>query len=205
MTAEESPRQRRSAQTRQTIVHAAREIVMNEGVDALSMRGLAEKVDYSPSALYKYFDSKHEILRAIRDESMSQMDAFMPAEDAPGMPPEILLAAGRRYLKFAFAYPDLYQLLFNTAGVYERSVGSIESDPSFGGLAQLVQVGVDSGHFQLPEGYTPIMMAFQIWITIHGMSMLGLTVLSDGESGFQDLCNQLMELFVNNISAKDME
>ncbi|MRR32158.1 TetR/AcrR family transcriptional regulator, partial [bacterium] len=54
MTTEISPSERRYQRTRQSILEAAQAILSEQGIEALSMRALAEKADYSPAALYKY-------------------------------------------------------------------------------------------------------------------------------------------------------
>ncbi len=48
------------------------------------MRYLAEKVDYSPSALYKYFNNKEEIIEALRQEGWVQMESIFRSRVDPG-------------------------------------------------------------------------------------------------------------------------
>jgi len=57
-----TPSERRYEKTRQGILSAARTLLLEGGVEAISMRTLADKVDYSPAALYKYFANKEEII-----------------------------------------------------------------------------------------------------------------------------------------------
>lgn len=202
---EKSPSKRRYAKTQQAILDAAHEILVKEGIDALSMRALAEKVDYSASALYNYYGSKEELLLALRDRGLAMSDArFEATVDLETLtPPEVLVASARHYLWFAFTYPEYYNLIFNTPSLGPaRNVQDINQDPNFAGFPDLIQMGVESGHFKLPEGYTPLLMALQMWITIHGMAMLGLSILADSGSGFDELCNQLIDAFVKLITVE---
>ncbi len=66
---------RRHVRTKQAILDAALEIVIQNGPAALSMRSLAERIDYSPAGLYEYFSSKEEIISAVCDEGQRMLYA----------------------------------------------------------------------------------------------------------------------------------
>ncbi|NJN55580.1 MAG: helix-turn-helix transcriptional regulator, partial [Anaerolineae bacterium] len=55
-----TPRERRHLRTKDAILDAARLIIKEQGADALSIRAIAEQIDYSPAGLYEYFGSKEE-------------------------------------------------------------------------------------------------------------------------------------------------
>ena len=94
-----SPRNRRHDLTKQKILDTARQILLTEGVQAISMRTLADRVDYSPAALYKYFANKEEIIAALREEAWEMMAAH-PSEISPGMTlPEIFCFSSRQILR----------------------------------------------------------------------------------------------------------
>ena len=50
------------------ILHAARELFVTEGYRNVSMRKIAERIEYSPAAIYGYFASKDEIFFALAEE-----------------------------------------------------------------------------------------------------------------------------------------
>ncbi len=58
-----SPQARRQAQTRQNIMTNARRMIVEQGTHFLSIRALADRIDYTPVALYKYFSSKDELIQ----------------------------------------------------------------------------------------------------------------------------------------------
>jgi AcrR family transcriptional regulator len=62
-----TPAERRRLKVRDAIIGAAEEIFAEEGEAGLSMRRIAERIDYSPAALYKYFDSKEALFQEIRE------------------------------------------------------------------------------------------------------------------------------------------
>ena len=70
MTAASTAQGRRRIRNRQAILDAALALIEVSGIDGWSMRELAERVDYTPGALYRYFDGKAALLAALTDESM---------------------------------------------------------------------------------------------------------------------------------------
>ena len=56
------------AAVRDAILHAARELFVTEGYRPVSMRRIAERIEYSPAAIYGYFTSKDEIFFALAEE-----------------------------------------------------------------------------------------------------------------------------------------
>ena len=64
---EQTPATRRRNKVREAILAAAERMFAKEGESGLSIRRLAEEIDYSPSAIYKYFGSKEELLEELKD------------------------------------------------------------------------------------------------------------------------------------------
>src|ERR687890_1276210 len=53
---------------RRSILDAARELFVAEGFQNVSIRKIAERIEYSPAAIYGYFPSKDDIFFALADE-----------------------------------------------------------------------------------------------------------------------------------------
>ena len=62
--------ERRRAAKRERILNAARELLVAGGLDALTVNGLARRLDYSPGALYRYFRSKEALIVALQVEAV---------------------------------------------------------------------------------------------------------------------------------------
>ena len=75
-----SRRRRSSHLTAQRIVDAAIEILDRDGLDAFSMRRLADALDTSAPSLYRHFESREAVLVAVHDELIGEID-FDPAGD----------------------------------------------------------------------------------------------------------------------------
>jgi AcrR family transcriptional regulator len=112
-------RERQRQQLRSSILDAAREIARAEGWRAVTVRKIAERIEYSPPVLYEYFDSKDDILlELVRLGYARQLEAVEAAREASlGEPEEALLAMVRAWCDFAFRSPDLYQVMYGLGGV----------------------------------------------------------------------------------------
>ena len=103
---------------RSGILAAAREIATNEGWGAVTIRRIAERIEYSPPVLYEYFDSKEDLLlELVRMGYAEQLGAVESARDASDDSEEALLGMTRAWCRFAFDSPDLYQVMYGLGGV----------------------------------------------------------------------------------------
>src|SRR5262245_15959385 len=66
-------RARQKQLLRQQILDAARELLMRNGYDQLSMRRVADRIDYSPTAIYLHFKDKQELVSSLCDESFAKL------------------------------------------------------------------------------------------------------------------------------------
>ena len=75
-----SIKEQRTQRIRSRIIDAARTLVVENGFEHLSLRGIARRVGYSPAALYEYYDSKDSILedlcRTIDEHLISKTQCF---------------------------------------------------------------------------------------------------------------------------------
>ena len=195
-----TPSEKRHAHTRQAIIDAARVILLKDGIDALSMRTLAEKVDYSPAALYKYFDSKEKILDALRDEGWQRFAEMQRKGFDPQAPiVEQLYTSGNVYLQFARQYPELYHLMFNVSeSGPQQSLSEITDDPNFANLSNLIQQGAEKGKLQLPPGTTPESLHWQAWFMTHGIAMLRMTLMRNCQEEFDKVALQVLRAQIDS-------
>jgi AcrR family transcriptional regulator len=97
---------------RERILDASRRIVIREGFAALSMRKIADAIEYSPATLYLHFASRDEIAQALCAEGYAQLlETFAPLVQIAD-PAERLKALGRAYVAFGVAHPETYRLIF---------------------------------------------------------------------------------------------
>jgi AcrR family transcriptional regulator len=111
-------REREKQITRQSILTAARQIAQQEGWPALTVRKVAESIEYSPPMIYEYFANKEEILLELMREGFRQLTAAMQqARDSVDDREERLFRIADAYWSFANNNSDLYQIMNGLGGV----------------------------------------------------------------------------------------
>lgn len=98
---------------RQQILDAAREVFVKEGYENVSMRKIAEKIEYSPTTIYLYFRDKNELLTCLTEETFSRLveiiQKITQEEPSPGKQLDCCL---RAYIDFGLTNPDHYKVAF---------------------------------------------------------------------------------------------
>jgi AcrR family transcriptional regulator len=111
-------RVRERLEMRQAILQAARQIAAQEGWHAVTIRRVAEKIEYSPPTIYEYFPSKEGILEEEMHEGFRIMlNALRAARDAHTAPEDQFRAMGDAFWKFVWEQPELYQVISGLGGV----------------------------------------------------------------------------------------
>lgn len=105
----------KQSSTQRAIIDAVSAIIDSEGVAALSMRAIAERIDYSLAGLYEYYGGKDEIIAVVCDEAFDQLTQALRNTD-PTLPPvESLRECGVNYIRFAVENTDAFLLMFTNA------------------------------------------------------------------------------------------
>jgi AcrR family transcriptional regulator len=174
-------RRARSKETlREEILEAARALFVKEGYNHVSIRKIADKIEYAPGTIYLYFKDKADILRTICNDTFAKLHSRLSAiaEDS-GPALDKLRRGGRAYVQFALDNPAQYLLVFMTA--FDGSV-AVKPDPHDAGyvcyedLCRIVQQCIDQGLLRS----TDVNETSQaIWASVHGVSALLIT-----KSGF---------------------
>ena len=111
-------REREKQEIRGKILSAAQQIAAQEGWQAVSTRKVAERIEYSQSTIYEYFENKEAILLSLLRSGYEQLVVAVQAAFASTDDPEArLLAMGEAYWDFAFRSPELYQVMLGLEGI----------------------------------------------------------------------------------------
>jgi len=106
------------------IVLAAKNIALHEGWNAVTIRKIAEKIEYSPPTIYEHFKDKDELLREIRREGYQKLlSSYQEALTSFNNPESILTQLGVAYLDFAWENPELYTVMYGLDGSTAGSKG----------------------------------------------------------------------------------
>ena len=129
-------RAERRESTKAEILEAAWAIVRAEGLAALSLRDLAQRVGMQAPSLYQYFDSKQAIYDAMFAQANQALAERLSGLEGTGDPVEELRLAARVFVEFSVEDPARYQLLF------QRTIPGFEPSPeSYGPAVELLQRG----------------------------------------------------------------
>src|SRR4051812_27595118 len=140
------------------MVAAAREILEEEGLDALTMRRIAQRLGIRAPSLYKHFPDKESLEAAIISAAFEeQAGVFERAVEEGDVPLEALGAAYRR---FALSHPHLYRLMTDRELRRDLLAPGVEDRA---GLTIYRAAGEDTDR------------ARAAWAFAHGMAMLELT------------------------------
>jgi len=170
-------REREKAQFREEVLAAARRIVIEEGFDALTMRKIAEAIEYAPGTIYLYFDSRDaiafELCRAGFDEFLA---ALMPATKIAD-PVERLRDLGRRYVRFGLEHPETYRLIFMDDPKYTEQAFQEHADTADSPGMQALEILVSTfdelrRRKRLASDAEPAALAEMLWIAVHGIVSL---------------------------------
>ena len=118
------------AEMRAKISACALQLFKEEGFEAISMRRLAKEVGLTPMTLYKYFDSKVDILRSLWAEIFAELCVELKQIAAQTFEPRARLqAVALRYVTYWQDNPENYFLGFMTKGISQTDVrGFVEDD-----------------------------------------------------------------------------
>jgi len=178
---------RERAAVRQSILDAARELFTTEGYRNVSIRKIAERIEYSPAAIYGYFPSKDDIYLALAEDGFRRLDAKIRSVRGDRTPLDEVREAWWAFYEFSKEQPAYFELMF-----VDRSVPKItEAWEGFDILhalltdaAEGLQRAIDAG--QLPATLNPAVAMHVIWGALVGPAVVGLCQrLGPGED--QDL------------------
>ena len=138
------------------ILDAARELFVAEGYQNVSIRKVADRIEYSPAAIYSYFPSKDDIFYALAEEGFRLLFESARGRAAGGNALDEVRSAFWHFYEFSKLHPEYFALMF-----VDRSVPRISRDwERFRFVHEMkitvmatIQRAVDEG--VLPQGTDP--------------------------------------------------
>ena len=195
-----TPKQRRQLRTKDAILDAARQIISEDGIDKLSMRRIADTIDYSAAGLYEYFGSKDEIITAVCLQGDERLRQNMSRADNTLPPMDYLIEIGLAYIDFAVKNPDHFMLMFASGLDAPDEIQDRPEESSFDILVSAITRGVEAGVFLPREGFGLMDMAFMAWSVVHGISVLRVTQFSQLPYDFSAADREVLKTAVYGLS-----
>lgn len=166
--------QRLKEETRIRILEASLDIVKEEGWQSLSMRKIADRIEYTAPIIYEYFANKDAILNELTRQGFvklaREMDEASKAFSAPSAQLEAMWLA---YWNFAFANKELYQVMYGVemnCCVFENSCPDIQgpSNLIWDKITELVPEENRTEDYICTKYYT-------FWSVVHGLISINMT------------------------------
>ncbi len=170
-------RERERSETREKILDAARELFITEGYDGVSMRKVAEKIEYSPTAIYVHFADKEELFHELCQQDFARLSEVFQSSAMALDPVERLKQIGGTYVGFGLQYPNHYKLMFMTPHPAQEPTEEdceIKGNPEVDAYAFLkltVQQAIDAGCFR-EELRDAELLSQTLWAAVHGVISL---------------------------------
>jgi AcrR family transcriptional regulator len=170
-------RAREKSETRDKILDAARELFVSEGYEGVSMRRVAEKIEYSPTAIYVHFADKNELFRELCHQDYARLaEVFQSSVMSPD-PIERLKQIGMIYIDFGLRNPNHYRFMFMTShpahemDEEDRETRGNPEQDAYAFLRRAVAQAMDARRFR--EELRDVEVISQtLWASVHGVISL---------------------------------
>lgn len=170
-------RERERLETRERIMDAARDLFARDGYEAVSMRRIADAIEYSPTAIYVHFRDKLDLLHQICQADFAALGLSLAELQQVKDPVERIRRMGHGYIRFGVTHPNQYRLMFMTPVELSPEIAAADPDrgdvdrDSYALLRQSCQEAIDQGLVR-PEYREADLLAQLFWAGVHGVTSL---------------------------------
>jgi AcrR family transcriptional regulator len=167
-------RLREKEDLRRKILDAAQELFVKEGYENVSMRKIADKIEYSPTAIYLHFKNKSELFHCLCDEYFAHLVTRLEGIRRRSKDPLDFARQGMRaYVEFGLANPNPYRVMFMIEGdhdleCYQKSMGERAFNYLRDGVIACMKAG-------LIRRVDPDLTSQALWAGLHGITSLLIT------------------------------
>jgi AcrR family transcriptional regulator len=202
------PRERRDREReeiRTKILDAARELFASEGVESVTMRRIADRIEYSPTAIYFHFKDKEALLAELCDSDFRAFAQNFTAAAAIVDPLERLRAAGRSYIQFGLTHPSHYRVMFMTpkpANDNSALTKGVPEEDAYAFLKGILVEAMAAGLLREDLGDVDVVSQV-IWAGVHGVVSLEIAKCNDAWvdwKPFADRTNLMIDVLIAGIA-----
>jgi AcrR family transcriptional regulator len=161
---------------RSALLAAGEALLSEDGLEAITLRGVASRVGVSHAAPYRHFADKQALLAGIAQEGFNALrNAVRIAAEDPDLSAfERLLAALNAYLTFGADRPQTVDLMFGLAPTERTAALERAARASFSDLVSLVALALQAA--DLGRAMEATRIAIALWSQVHGMVVLSRRV-----------------------------
>jgi AcrR family transcriptional regulator len=146
-----------------------------EGYPSVSIRKIAERIEYSPAAIYSYFASKDDIFLALAAEGFHRLDEKVRGAMTGADPLEDVRACWWAFFEFSQEQPAYFQLMFvdhSVPRITQEWEGFEFLQQMLGNAVGAIQKAIDAGAF--PNTLNPNAAMHMLWAALIGPAVVGI-------------------------------
>jgi AcrR family transcriptional regulator len=200
-------KEKQKLEIRKLILDASMKLFVEEGFANVTIRRIAELIEYSPTTVYLYFKDKDEIFAALHDIGFMKMAEFNKDLDTIRNPLLRLHKMGENYLQFGMENPEYYSLMFIDTEPMEKlaETGCEEWRPGDGAIGRLKETVIECMEKGYLQAGDPLLVSLSIWSFVHGLMSLAIRARMEKFISQKEMLLPTMKAslnwFVNNIEA----
>ena len=173
--------------TREKILEAAREMFAEVGVEATTMRAIADRIGYTATAIYYHFADKDALLRELCYSDFSELGQVIAQASRITDPIERIRETGLAYVDFGLRNPSQYKFMFMTRHDHEHAItlANAEVDKTnpeestYAFLRLSVADAIHNGKIRPELCENPSEVANLLWAAVHGVVSLHVAKSND--------------------------
>jgi AcrR family transcriptional regulator len=198
-------KEKQKTEIRKLILDASMKLFVEEGFDSITIRKIAELIEYSPTTVYLYFKDKDEIFYGLHDMGFEKLQEFNQNLASIQNPLIRLHKMGENYLRFGMENPEYYSLMFIQGEPMKTmdQLGCEDWKPGNAALSRLeatVTECIEKGYLGKAD---PYQISLAVWSFVHGLVSLAirqrLEKFVTDEKMLLPTMEQALNWFMNNI------
>jgi len=167
---------REKEEMRRLILDAAMKLFKENGFEDVSIRKIADQIEYSPTTIYLHFENKDQILLALHEEGFQLLDQLFQSALTIEDPIDRVHRFGELYMEFGLKNPEYYDLMFLKTGPMDALSHDGEEDWKVGdhAFSYLLQASTEILERNPHMGIDAMTAAISLWSMCHGFVCLQL-------------------------------
>lgn len=165
------------------ILQAALDLYLEKGLDCTTIRKIAERIEYSPAAIYLYYPSKHVIVYHLQRSAFDRLFKCLRLVEEEKTPLGRLRLLGKLYMDFGIKNPREYELMYSlpsAEGLHPPSQYKGNAERIFAFIGRIVNACLAKKLVRFSDTVTA---PLQCWSMLHGLlcsgSAAGISKLVD--------------------------
>jgi len=169
-------KEKQKQEIKKMILDASMKLFVEEGFSNVSIRKIADLIEYSPTTVYLYFKDKDEILFNLHELGFRKMAEYNTSLWDMKNPLLRLHKMGENYIQFGLNNPEFYDLMFIQRAPMEALDKMVDcewksGDVALGKLKETVEECMQRGMIAKDDVNT---VSMAIWSMVHGLVSLAI-------------------------------